>query len=208
MVLEKRAPEPLVNDVRGPAPTVLPFVRLEKLLLATALVEAGRGSAIETERALEASWSLGRAFATGKVTRMLGAITEDAYVYREIALPSFLSPVRRAARLMLDRELTLKVFELRFEKAASRDGAWPTDFENLGSSVCPGVAYAYRSDGKSMEIRFDGPVNTPEAGVVPSLDFRSGGGPCGSVTHSHSDSDSPTPAPEPEDLDSSSSPGP
>lgn len=302
-VLEKQAPEPLVSDATGPVPKVLPFVRLEKLLLAMAFVEARNGNAIEAERALEASWSLGRAFASGKYlltqllsvsverrqagvlrklreapfawisrlsgdspwTRMLDAVAEEgtitdpaspsmdssrplraralaaladglrnvspcelpdlseeeifrpagdvfrlegseearawAFIYKDIVLSNLLSSVRRAGRLMVDRELTLKVLELRFEKAASREGAWPTEYGNLGSSVCPGVLYDYHSDGKSMEIRFDGPVNTPEAGVVLPLEFRSGAA-------RSTPTPTPTPTPEPESLDSSEVPGP
>jgi hypothetical protein len=314
-ILEKRSPEPAVKAGSLEVPKLLPIVRLEKLLLAAALVEARSGDALEAERALEASWSLGKAFASGHYlisqllsvsverwqsgvlrklpevplawinrlstdsawTRMLDAVAEEGTllsdpkrvstedtspalrrralaaladglrkvsacelpglsdeeifrpaadvfrletsqqarawgeIYKDMVMPNFLSSIRRAARLMVDRELTLKVLELRFEKAASREGAWPTEYENLGSSVCPGVLYAYGSDGKSMQIRFDGPVNTPEAGVVLPLEFRSGAGlaaPLPTLTPSPTPTPTPTPEPEPGELDSPNEPEP
>ena len=306
-VLEKQNPEPLVKAGSTAMPRLLPFVRLEKLLLAAALAEARNGNTFEAERALEASWSLGRSFASGHYllsqllgnaverwqagvlrklpaapfswinrlssdspwTRMLDGMAEEgtltdptlgspsmdpsralrarafaaladglrkvspcelpdlseediwrpaADVYRletseeargraaahkEMLMPSFLSGMRRAGRLVVDRELTLKVLELRFERAASREGDWPAEFENLGSSVCPGALYAYRSDGESMEIRFEGQVSTPDAGVVLPLVFRSGAGP----TAAPAPAPSPTPT-GPERLDSSEAPEP
>jgi len=42
-----------------------------------------------------------------------------------VAVPDKTSAIRRAGRLLVDRELTAKVLELRREKAASRDGRWP-----------------------------------------------------------------------------------
>lgn len=309
-VLEKQSPEPLVKAGSTAMPKLLPFVRLEKLLLATALAEARSGNTIEAERALEASWSLARAFSSGHYllsqllsnaverwqagvlrklpetpfswinrlssdspwSRMLDSVAEEgtltdptqvapsmdssrpvraralaaladalrrvspcelpdlseeeifqpasdvfrlegsneahasAQGEREIAFDNFLSSIRRAGRLMVDRELTLKVLELRFEKAASRENAWPTAFENLGSSVCPGVVYSYSSDGKSMAIRFDGPVDTPKGGVVLPLEFRSG-----TALAALSPAPAPTPTPippKPEDLDSFEAPEP
>lgn len=313
-VLEKRSPESLMKADSPAVPKFLPFVRLEKLLLATALVESADGNTIGAARALEASWSLGKAFSSGHYlisqilsvsaerwqagvlrklhevpfawisrlsgdspwTRMLDALAEegtlpgptlaapsrdpsralsvrafaamadglrkvspceltglsmerifqpagnvfrlgseearaDASEFEQTVFPNLLSAVRRAARLMADRELTLRILELRFEKAASREGAWPTEYENLGSSVCPGVLYGYRSEGKSMEIRFEGTVNTPEGGVVLPLEFRSGAGlaaPLPTLTPSPTHTPTPTPEAEPEDLDSSEGPEP
>lgn len=313
-VLEKRSPEPLLKADSPVLPKFLPFVRLEKLLLATALVESADGNTIGAERALEASRSLGRAFSSGHYVisqilsvsaerwqagvvrklrevplpwisrlsgdspwaRMLDALAEEstfpdptlaapsmdpsralsvrafaamadgvrkvspcelaglsaetilrpandvfrlgseearagASAFEQTAFPNLVSAVRRAARLMVDRELTLKILELRFEKAASREGAWPIEDENPGSSVCPGVLYGYRSDGKSMEIRFEGTVNTPDGGVVLPLEFRSGAGfqsPIPTLAPSPTPTPTPTPEPEPGELDSSDEPEP
>jgi hypothetical protein len=65
--LEKGAPEwesdfPKGED-RGP---LLQIIRLQKLLLATALIEEQQGDAAQASRALEASWSLSRCFALGR----------------------------------------------------------------------------------------------------------------------------------------------
>src|SRR5262245_9536051 len=59
-------------------PRLLPWVHLHKVLLATALVQERDGNAIDAERALEASWSLGRAFENEKtlITRILGVSVE------------------------------------------------------------------------------------------------------------------------------------
>ena len=76
-----------------------------------------------------------------------------------IALPNLTAAIRRAGRLLVDRELTARVLELRQEKAASRDGRWPEKFLDLDSSVCPGSSYEYQTGGAAMAIRFKGPID-------------------------------------------------
>ncbi len=78
-----------------------------------------------------------------------------------VAVPDKTSAIRRAGRLLVDRELTAKVLELRREKAASRDGRWPEKLLNGDSRVCPGAAYEYRSRGGAMSIRFMGAIDDP-----------------------------------------------
>ena len=76
-----------------------------------------------------------------------------------IALPNRTAAIRRAGRLLVDRELTARVLELRQEKAASRDGRWPEKFSDLDSRVCPGSSYEYQTRGAAMAIRFKGSID-------------------------------------------------
>src|SRR5262245_53143222 len=71
--LEKGPPEWKAMSLEEQIPRLLPWVHLHKVLLATALVQERDGNAIDAERALEASWSLGRAFENEKtlITRIL-----------------------------------------------------------------------------------------------------------------------------------------
>ncbi len=80
-----------------------------------------------------------------------------------ISPPSITSAIRRAGRLLVDRELTAKVLELRQEKAASRDGTWPAKFFDADSRVCPGAEYEYQARGGAMAIRFKGAIDDPSA---------------------------------------------
>lgn len=272
--LEKGTPEWKAASPEEQIPRLMPWIRLHKVLLATALTEERVGNHIEAERALEASWSLGRAFAAQKtlIARMISVAVErwqagvlrkfpdpppswidrlsnpepwkmlvealtaegrlsvpgtpspehdaERTVQREAmeavaeALPGIspcdrdslsddalwrraavvfqrntsleakamepickdmiqglvASTVRRTARLRVDRELTARILELRLQRAASRDRKWPERAE-VTSAVCPGVTYRYRIDGERMEIRFEGSVDTPEAGVVLPLEY-------------------------------------
>jgi hypothetical protein len=100
--------------------------------------------------------------------------------------PNGSDALRRAARLSVDRELTLRILELRLEKAGSREGAWPEKLVNSFSAVCPGATYAYRADEKGMELRFEGTVPDPSHGNVLPLEFKS-----------HAPSPTPTPMASP-----------
>ena len=110
-------------------------------------------------------------------------------MYGQIALPGLANPLRRAARVEVDRELTLKLLQLRLEKESSRDRRWPAELTESWSMVCPGVAYAYRADRDGVDIRFEGSVDTPSSGPVLPLEFRSG--------KARIVVSKPTPAPEP-----------
>ena len=80
-----------------------------------------------------------------------------------IATPNITGAIRRAGRLLVDRELTAKVLELRQEKAATREGRWPGKLFDRDSRVCPGAAYEYQSQGAGMAIRFKGGIDDPSA---------------------------------------------
>jgi hypothetical protein len=76
-----------------------------------------------------------------------------------IATPNLTGAIRRAGRLLVDRELTSKILEIRQEKVASREGRWPEKFSNLDSRVCPGSSYEYQTRGAAMAVRFKGPID-------------------------------------------------
>ena len=76
-----------------------------------------------------------------------------------VALPNLTAAIRRAGRLLADRELTAKILEIRQEKAASREGRWPEKFSDPESRVCPGASYEYQTRGASMAIRFKGAID-------------------------------------------------
>jgi len=94
-------------------------------------------------------------------------------VFMDIAFPSSLNLMRRAARVSLDRELTLRVLELRLAKAGSPRGAWPDELVDFRSAVCPGVEYVYRVEKATMSVRFGGSAPAPSTGSVLPLEFRS-----------------------------------
>ncbi len=272
--LEKGSPEWKATNSEEEIPRLMPWIRLHKLLLVTALAEEHDGNAIDAERALEASWSLGRLFEseTTLIARILcvaverwqagvlrkfknsppswidrfsgdepwrkvaaalvaegslslsrepsvepdssrklrmkawgamseallraspcdrEALTAEAVfrpfaavyqlesgeearamesIFRDIVMPNISSMIRRTARLMVDRELTLKILQLRLARAASRDHRWPEEAE-VTSAVCPGANYAYQASEARMRIRFEGSVDEPEAGVVLPLEY-------------------------------------
>jgi len=272
--LEKGSPEWKATSSEEQIPRLMPWIRLHKVILATALVEERDGNAIEAERALEASWSLGRVFenektliarilsvsverwqagvlrkfkepppswigrldqdrpwrkiaeaieAEGKIAIPAGtepepastrnlrakamaaiadglikaspcdreALTSEALyrpaasvfeleaseeakawmtIYRDIVMPNIQSMIRRTGRLMVDRELTLKIMQLRLVRAASRDHRWPDETE-VTSAVCPGATYGYQAGESKMTLRFEGTVDEPEAGVVLPLEY-------------------------------------
>jgi hypothetical protein len=89
----------------------------------------------------------------------------------EISMPNVTSSFRRLARLMVDRELTAKLLQLRFEKAAARPSRWPEKLFDADSRACPGATYEYRSSGAAMSLRFAGSVADPGAPLVLPLSF-------------------------------------
>jgi hypothetical protein len=121
--------------------------------------------------------------------------------YREISLLNVLNAFRRAARLTVDRELTLEILRLRQSKDQDREGRWPTRMESAASSACPAVSYAYRSDGAAMEIRFDGTLTDPESAFLLPLVFRDGRAAGGAIiTPKPAPSRTPTPGkPDPDE---------
>ncbi len=94
-------------------------------------------------------------------------------MYKETFLPTTLGVIRRVARLSVDRELTLRILQLRLDKSSDPDGRWPERMANPISTICPAASYSYRSDMEGMEIRFQGFVVDPPAGSVLPLAFRS-----------------------------------
>jgi hypothetical protein len=87
-----------------------------------------------------------------------------------------LDGLNRWHRYLLDAELTALILEARGEKAASREGAWPTQLVNLESSVCPGRFWSYRrSPSGGVTIAFGGEAPTVERGLVLPLTFRGAG---------------------------------
>jgi hypothetical protein len=80
-------------------------------------------------------------------------------ILSDIATPNITNAIRRAGRLVVDREVTAKVLEIRQEKAASREGRWPEKFSDIDSRACPGASYEYQTRGAAMAIRFKGPID-------------------------------------------------
>ncbi len=295
--LERQAPDwgkdELDKDGTVNTPALAPSIRLQRVLLAAALIEARAGRDIEAERLLEASWSLARPAAEAPLlitqlmavlsgrwqagvlrklpsaplswidrfssdrswTDMLDAYASDmegtesqsllpssdpweevarkapAFIaaslkklgpcqgaslddegiwklaerelfpssdpvvvqtrdaYREIAIPNMANAVRRAARLAVDRELTLEILRLRLAKEQDAEERWPARMENVVSSACPSAEYVYRATAGGMEIRFEGNAPAPTGGFLLPLSFRSVGGQKATV--------SATPAPLP-----------
>jgi hypothetical protein len=91
----------------------------------------------------------------------------ELQVVSEAIPQSLTSALHRAARLVVECELTARILELRQEKAASRSSRWPEKFFDTDSRVCPGSVYEYRSVGGGMSIRFKGAVGDLEAQARP-----------------------------------------
>jgi hypothetical protein len=104
-----------------------------------------------------------------------GGADPSLRIFANIATPNIAGTFRRAGRLLVDRELTAKVLELRQEKAASREGRWPEKLLDGDSRVCPGAAYEYQTRGAAMAIRFKGSIDDPAAPALelpPSFEAR------------------------------------
>jgi hypothetical protein len=90
----------------------------------------------------------------------------------DIAMPNITGAIRRAGRLVVDRELTARILEIKLEKTASREGRWPEKFSDLDSRVCPGFSYDYQTRGAAMMVRFKGPIDDGGgSGLVLPLSF-------------------------------------
>jgi len=95
-----------------------------------------------------------------------------ARIMMEIAAPTAIDLVRRVERLLVDRELTWKILELRQERAAARTGRWPETFPDLVSTTCPEESFEYQPRGATMTMRFRGYVEEPDApGLILPLSF-------------------------------------
>jgi len=117
---------------------------------------------------------------------------EQRMYFKRDELPFITSALRRAARSAVDRELTLRILELRMEREASRDRAWPGTLVNPTSSVCPEASYAYSANGGGMEIHFEGAVADPDSHPVLPLAFHAG-----SAKTKSTSTPTPTPTPVP-----------
>jgi hypothetical protein len=80
-------------------------------------------------------------------------VREGGSILVSILVPNQLSAARRAARTEIDREMTLKVLQLRFEKDASPNGRWPDRLLDSTSAACPAVEYAPTDPGSSSASR-------------------------------------------------------
>ena len=90
--------------------------------------------------------------------------------YAEHGIESVVNALRRAARLEVDREMTLKVLQLRLSRDASKEGTWPGKLVDPSSAVCPAASYLYEAAAAGVELRFQGDV--PTNGPVLPLTFR------------------------------------
>ena len=104
----------------------------------------------------------------------------DAHVranadFIEELLPTFTSAIRRTARVVVEQELTAKILALRQDVMASREKIPPQRLHDSASHVCPDAAYAYATDGRRMEIRFEGSIGAPENATLLPLAFHAGG---------------------------------
>ena len=117
-------------------------------------------------------------------------------VMESIIAPNLSNGLRRLARVMVDRELSLKVLELRIEKAAARPVRWPEKFFDTESRVCPGATYEYRSTGAAMSLKFAGSVADGGTPLVLPLSFEARAPkPTPSPTPARKPSPTPTPGP-------------
>jgi hypothetical protein len=105
--------------------------------------------------------------AAEEIARAIEAGADPALkILSDIATPNTTNMIRRAGRLLVDRELTAKVLELKQEKAASREGRWPGKFLDGDSRACPGATYEYQTRGGAMAIRFKGAIDDPSAAAL------------------------------------------
>jgi hypothetical protein len=94
-----------------------------------------------------------------------------ARIMTDIALTTEIDVAFRVARLSIDRELTLKILELRLQKAASRPRRWP-EAPDLSSGVCPESAYEYSVTRSMMILRFAGAAGEGSSrGLILPLTF-------------------------------------
>ncbi len=81
------------------------------------------------------------------------------------------SVLRRAGRVEVAREMTLKILQLRSDQAAS-GGRWPAKLVEPTSTVCPGEFYSYSAGKAGVVLRFEGPIDRPPTTPVLPLCFR------------------------------------
>ena len=105
----------------------------------------------------------GLSFEERQITEILAAIV----------MPNLVSSIHRAGRLSVDREMTVQVLRLRLAREGAKEGKWPVELGTPWSDVCPGVAYRYKTDGKSMDLQFGAAVEAGTDRVLP-LSFHSG----------------------------------
>lgn len=99
-------------------------------------------------------------------------IERAARVMMGIGASTAIDLVRRVERLLVDRELTLKILEVRQERAASRARRWPARLFDAESRVCKEASYEYEQRGGGMRIRFEGFVDEAGApGLILPLSF-------------------------------------
>jgi hypothetical protein len=91
---------------------------------------------------------------------------QTAQVFKDISAANVLQTLRRGARLAVDCELTAKILELRFERAADRKNRWPEKLAITQSRICPEASYEYQLRGAAMMIRFKGAVTDPDSPAV------------------------------------------
>ncbi len=96
---------------------------------------------------------------------------ENLRILFNVSMPNSLASIRRADRLLVDREMTKKILELRQEKAASREKRWPGKLVDDASQICPGTSYDYQSRGPAMSLRFRGSIDEPATGLSLPLFF-------------------------------------
>ncbi len=96
---------------------------------------------------------------------------ENLRVLFNIGMPNSIASIRRADRLLVDREITKKILELRQERAASREKRWPARLADEASQICTGATYEYQSRGSVMSLRFRGSIDEPAAGLSLPLFF-------------------------------------
>ncbi len=105
-------------------------------------------------------------------------LPEGAQTVREavkgIVVENYVSALRRASRLSVDRELSLRILLLKLAQQTSPKNLWPSELTDPGSTACPDASYVYRVDSGGMEIRFEGSIDVPTMGTVLPLSFHSG----------------------------------
>ena len=120
----------------------------------------------------------------------------ELQVIGENFAPSLTNALQRAARLVIESELTARIVDLRLQKAASRPSRWPENLYDTDSRACPGAEYEYRSFGGAMAIRFKGSVGKLDVPRLLPLSFEARA-PKPSPTAIPTRGASPTPTPSP-----------
>jgi hypothetical protein len=96
---------------------------------------------------------------------------QNLRVLFDVSVPNSIASIRRADRLLVDREMTRKILKLRQDRAASREKRWPGKLVDDISRICPGAPYEYQSRGPVMSLRFRGTIDEPATGLSLPLFF-------------------------------------